>query len=67
MAATNASSLVEPFGHTADGRAAFLYTLQNEFIRVRMTDFGGRVVSVETPDRNGRRNHILLGFDSVSC
>jgi len=61
-----ASSLVEGFGHTADGRAAFLYTLQNDFIRVRTTDFGGSIVSVEAPDRTGRRNHILLGFDSVS-
>jgi aldose 1-epimerase len=35
-------------------------------VRVRVTGFGGRVVSIETPDRDGRRNHVLLGFDSVA-
>jgi aldose 1-epimerase len=63
---TDASAPVEPFGQTADGQSAALYTLQNEHVRVRVTDFGGRVVSVETPDKDGRRNHILLGFDSVA-
>lgn len=66
MATTHSLSPVEPFGHTPDGRAAALYTLQNEHIRVRVTDFGGRIVSVEAPDRTGRRNHVLLGFDNVA-
>ena len=63
---TDNSSLVEPFGQTADGQGAALYTLQNEHMRVRVTDFGGRIVSVETPDGGGGRSHILLGFDSVA-
>jgi len=66
MATTNAPSLVEPFGHTADGHVASLYILQNERIRIRVTDFGGRIVAVEAPDRAGRRDHILLGFESVA-
>ncbi|MFZ3354839.1 MAG: aldose epimerase family protein [Xanthobacteraceae bacterium] len=67
LAAKNDSSaLVEPFGETPDGQRAALYTLQNENIRVRITDYGGRIVSVEAPDRAGRQDHILLGFDSVA-
>lgn len=31
-----------------------------------MTDYGGRIVSVEAPDRTGRLDHVLLGFDSVA-
>ncbi len=56
----------ENFGRTPDGRAAALYTLSNESIRVRITDFGGRIVSVEVPDRSGKLDHVVLGFDDVS-
>jgi len=57
----------EPFGQLPDGRAATLFTLENERLRVRITDFGGRMVSIETPDRNGQRGHILLGFGDVAA
>lgn len=63
---TSTSSLVRRFGQTADGHDAALYTLQNDFLRVQITDFGGRMVSIETPDRKGQRQHILLGFDGVA-
>jgi aldose 1-epimerase len=56
----------ESFGQTPDGRSAGLYTLVNESIRVRITDFGGRIVSIEAPDRSGNRDHVVLGFDDVS-
>ena len=56
----------EDFGRTADGRVATLYTLSNESMRVRITDFGGRIVSVEVPDRSGKLDHVVLGFDDVS-
>jgi aldose 1-epimerase len=35
-------------------------------MRVRITDFGGRLVSVEVPDRSGKHEHVVLGFDNVS-
>jgi aldose 1-epimerase len=57
----------EPFGQTPDGRAATLFTLENDRLRVRITDFGGRMVSIEAPDRNGNRDHVLLGFGNVSA
>jgi aldose 1-epimerase len=56
----------EPFGTMPDGRETSLYTLQSDQLRVRITDFGGRMVSIEAPDRNGRRDHVLLGFDTVA-
>jgi aldose 1-epimerase len=55
----------EPFGRTADGREARLYTLENATLRARITDFGGRMVSIEAPDRRGRPGEVLLGFDDV--
>jgi aldose 1-epimerase len=57
----------EPFGHTTDGRAATLYTLQNDRLRVQITDFGGRMVRILAPDRHGRQGDVLLGFDTVQA
>jgi aldose 1-epimerase len=54
------------FGQAPDGRTANLFTLIDEGIRVRITNFGGRIVSVESPDKSGRRNHVVLGFESVA-
>src|ERR1700759_4341187 len=54
------------FGRTPEGHQAVLYTLSNESMRVRITDFGGRIVSVEVPDRSGKHGHVVLGFDDVS-
>src|SRR3954468_2951048 len=56
----------EPFGALQDGRETCVYTLQNDHLRVRITDFGGRMVSIEAPDRHGQHDHVLLGFDSVA-
>jgi aldose 1-epimerase len=56
-----------PFGQTPDGRAAALFTLENDHLRVCITDFGGRMVSIEAPDRDGKRDHILLGFDDADA
>ena len=57
----------QPFGQLPDRRAATLFTLENADLCVRITDYGGRMVSIEAPDRDGRRDHILLGFDDVAA
>jgi aldose 1-epimerase len=51
------------FGRLPDGRDTVLYTLDNDILRVQITDFGGRLVSVEAPARDGARAHVLLGLD----
>lgn len=55
----------EPFGPMPDGRQTQLYTLQNDRLRVRVTDYGGRMVSLQAPDRGGTHDHVLLGFPTV--
>jgi len=55
-----------PFGVLGSHRPARLYILDNGSLRVGITDFGGRMVSIEAPDRAGKRGHILLGFGNVS-
>jgi aldose 1-epimerase len=56
-----ASDMPEPFG-TVQGRTAWLYALENQHLRVRVTDYGGILVSIEAPDRDGRIDHVVLGF-----
>jgi len=60
----NHSDTSRAFG-AVDGRLARIYTLENEHLRVRITDYGGILVSVEAPDRDGRRDHVVLGFEDV--
>ncbi|MGH8137577.1 MAG: aldose epimerase family protein [Steroidobacteraceae bacterium] len=57
---------VDLFGQTPNGQIARLYTLENSHLRVRVTDYGGRMVSIEAPDREGRRQDVLLGFDDAA-
>ena len=57
----------EPFGQTPDGGCATLHTLQTAELRVRITDYGGRVASIESRDRQGRAGEVLLGFDDVAA
>ena len=49
---TNQFDISRPFG-TIDDRAARIYTIENDYLRVRITDYGGILVSVEAPDREG--------------
>jgi aldose 1-epimerase len=54
------------WGRLSDGRPTKLFTLTNSHgVRVRITDYGGIVVSFEAPDRDGRMADIALGFDSI--
>ncbi|HWD59112.1 MAG TPA: aldose epimerase family protein [Stellaceae bacterium] len=57
--------MAEPFGE-ALGAKASLYTLEAGGLRARITDYAGALVSLEAPDRSGRRDHIVLGFDDVA-
>ncbi len=57
----------ENFGKTVDGKKATLYTMVNKNgYSVSITDFGATVVSIKTPDRDGKFEDIALGFPSVT-
>lgn len=54
------------FGTLADGRAVELFVLRNaRGTEVRVTNYGAIVTSIRTPDRYGRFDDIVLGFDTV--
>ena len=56
----------QPFGKLSDGREADLYTLTNKKgMEVAITNFGGIVVSLKVPDRAGKVEDVVLGYDSI--
>lgn len=55
------------FVTTVDDKTTALYTLKNaNGMEVCITNFGGRIVSVMAPDRDGKFHDVVLGFDSIS-
>ncbi|MBN1417268.1 MAG: galactose mutarotase [Planctomycetes bacterium] len=56
----------QAFGKTPDGQAADLYTLTNaNGVRMRVTNYGGIIVSLEVPDRAGKPDDVVLGYDKL--
>lgn len=66
---TTASGL-DPDNFVAEyqGKQTGLFTLKNaNGMEVCVTNFGGRIVSIMVPDRNGDFQDVVLGFDSVQA
>jgi len=54
-----------PFG-TVDGKAVELYTLTNaKGVEMKVTNYGGIVISLKVPDKAGAMGDIVLGFNDV--
>jgi len=54
------------FGKMPDGQEVHLYTLTNaNGMQVAITNYGGRIVSILAPDRNGKMADVVLGFDNL--
>jgi aldose 1-epimerase len=52
------------FGKTPEGSTVSLYTIQNKNgIKAEIINYGGIVVSLYMPDKNGKLDDIVLGFD----
>lgn len=57
----------EPFGQTADGEKVDLYTLTNaNGVEAKITNYGGTVVSLKVPDKNGKFDEVVLGLNSIA-
>lgn len=55
----------QTFGKTREGKTPLLFTLSNDFMEVSLTNFGGIISHLKTPDRNGNLTNIVLGFDTI--
>jgi aldose 1-epimerase len=54
------------FGTMPDGRAVEVFTLANaRGLEVRIITYGGIIVSLQAPDRHGRRDDVVLGYDTL--
>jgi aldose 1-epimerase len=54
------------FGKLPDGTAVDLYTLTNPAgTRVKIVTYGGIVTELHVPDRNGKLDDVVLGFDNL--
>jgi aldose 1-epimerase len=52
---------------TADNQPVDLYTLTNENgVVAKITNYGGIITSLSVPDKNGKMEDIVLGYDSLS-
>jgi aldose 1-epimerase len=60
------STAKKAFGKTPDGQPVDLYVLTNKNgAEVSITNFGGAVVSLKVPDRNGKLADVVLGYDTA--
>lgn len=61
------SMKISAFGTTKDGREAKLYTLTNDAgMSAAFSDYGGALVKLFVPDKEGRLLDVVLGYEDVS-
>ena len=55
------------FDTVINGDSVKLYTLKNQNgLEACITNFGGRVVSLMVPDRDGKMTDVVLGYDNIA-
>jgi len=56
----------QAFGSTPEGQPVDIFTITNlQGIEVRVINLGGAITSLLAPDKNGKQNNIVLGFDDL--
>jgi aldose 1-epimerase len=61
------SITAKPFGKTPQGQLVTLHTLTNKNgLSVGIMDYGATIVKILAPDRNGKFDDVVLGFDKFS-
>jgi len=54
------------FGKLPDGREVHRYLMANKAgVRVEIIDYGATITSLRVPDRNGKMDDVVLGYDSL--
>ena len=55
----------ENFNKVIDGKQVGLFLLKNVNLTAAITNYGGRIVSLCAPDKNGQKADVVLGFKSI--
>jgi aldose 1-epimerase len=54
------------FGTLPDGKQAYLFTVTNKNgVEMKITNYGGIITSLKTPDKNGVLEDIVLGYHTL--
>ena len=53
------------YGKMPKGEDVHIFTLSNKDMTVKISNFGGVVISIITPDKNGKLEDIVLGYDKL--
>ena len=67
-AGTNDEIVIFPesdFNTEVDGQPVSIYTLKSADVVMQVTNFGARVVSLWTPDKNGHYEDIVLFYHTL--
>lgn len=57
---------MKAFTDSLDGKKVSLYTLKNKHgMVVEFTNYGATIVSIHVPDKNGKSENVVLGYDSI--
>jgi aldose 1-epimerase len=56
-----------PFGTLADGTEIERFTLRNGGVEVEASSYGGVILAVRVPDREGTPGDVVLGFDRLQA
>ena len=51
-------------GTLPNGAAVEVFTLKDEKLEVQIATYGGEVLSIKVPDRDGKVADVVLGFDT---
>ena len=56
---------VKHWGLTKNNERVLAYTLKNEFLEITILNYGGIIQKIMMPDKNGKKENIVLGFDDL--
>ena len=65
----NSKPTIQPkaFIKMVDGKSIELFTLKNKNgLEMTVTNYGGRIISLLVPDKYGKMEDIVLGYDSIN-
>jgi aldose 1-epimerase len=65
IAAAKTKVTSQPFGKMPDGTSIEIFTLTSKMAEARIMTFGGILVSLRVPDRNGKQGDVVLGYDTL--
>lgn len=66
-AGSHAAVSVQSWGKLQNGQSVDLYTLRNaKGAEVTITNYGARIVAINVPDKAGKFDDVVLGFDNLA-